>query len=206
MQEILIDWQSELVDCIHFLHNKGWAPATSSNYSYRERGDRDFYISTSGVDKGEFSQQHFMKVDLKGQPINDSRKPSAETLLHAMIYQRLSEVGCILHTHTVYNTVLSTWAKNKKYVQLEGFEVLKGLTGIKTHDVSVEIPVFENAQDMPALVNEIEQFWDQQPQVYGFLLAGHGLYTWGKTIAEAKRHIEVLEFLFEVVYKLKAVV
>lgn len=203
MEVVEIQWKKEIVDCIHFLHQKGFAPATSSNYSYKESDGSDFYISTSGIDKGAFTEAHFMRVDLLGNPIDDKRKPSAETLLHALIYSKKQEMGCVLHTHTVYNTVLSSIFAADKHLKLEGFEVLKGIRGVQTHEESVEIPIFENSQDMPALANQIEDYWNVHPGMTGFLLAGHGLYTWGTSIAEAKRHIEVFEFLFEVVYKIK---
>jgi methylthioribulose-1-phosphate dehydratase len=195
-------WATQLVQCVHFLHQKGFAPATSSNYSFRLPGEPNIHISSSGIDKGSFAEEHLMQVDLSGQPINDSRKPSAETLLHTMIYNRLPEVGCVLHTHTIYNTVLSALFEEKRNLRLEGFEVLKGLSGIRTHDAFVDVPIFANSQDIAALAKEIEAYWSDHPDMKGFLLAGHGLYTWGENIAETKRHIEVFEFLFECFYKI----
>ena len=203
MSEMIKSKKQELVKCIHFLHHKGYAPATSSNYSFKIADSAEIYISSSGVDKGEFSVDDLMRVDMKGQAIDDERKPSAETLLHTMIYEEQAEVACVLHTHTVYNTVLSTLLISKAKLRLEGFEVLKGLSGIHTHDVFVDIPIFHNSQDIATLAEEIRQYWKEHPEMKAFLLEGHGLYTWGKSIAAAKRHIEVLEFLFECYYKRK---
>ncbi len=202
MQKTSQNWATELVNCIRFLHRQGWAPATSSNYSFRLPGEAHISISASGIDKGEFAEAHLIKVDLNGHTVNDSRKPSAETLLHTMIYQKMTEVGCVLHTHSVYNTVLSAIFEKEKNIRLEGWEVLKGLRGIHTHDTYVDVPVFPNAQDMPTLSAQILKYWEQHPEMKSFLLAGHGLYTWGKDIAEAKRQIEVFEFLFECFYKI----
>lgn len=202
MQPTTTSWTQQLVQTIRFLHQKGWAPATSSNYSFRLPEERHVNISSSGVDKGDFTEDHLMQVDLNGQPINDTRKPSAETLLHTMIYQKMTEVGCVLHTHSVYNTVLSAIFEEEKKIRLEGLEVLKGLSGIRTHDTYVDVPVFSNSQDMPSLSTTIMEYWQDHPEMKGFLLAGHGLYTWGKTIPEAKRHVEVFEFLLECFYKI----
>ena len=202
MENKLSDWKQELVDCIHFLHAKGWAPATSSNYSFRLPESPSIQISASGKDKGTFALSDLMEIDLQGQPISDSRKPSAETLLHTLIYSRLSGVHCVLHTHTVYNTVLSSCYAKAGKITLEGFEVLKGLAGIRTHETSLDVPVFPNSQDMPALASQIEAYWNDHPDMLGFLLAGHGLYTWGDSIAATKRQIEVFEFLFECYYKI----
>ena len=199
-----VDWELELISCIHFLHSQGFAPATSSNYSFKPDYGDYFHISVSGIDKAAFRKNHFMQVDMSGIPITDTRKPSAETLLHAMIYQQAPNTKCVLHTHSVYNTVLSTAYQKAGHLSLSGFEVLKGLKGISTHDTTIQIPIFENSQDMPALVDTITPCWEKYPLFQGFLLAGHGLYTWGESIAEAKRQIEVFEFLFEVLYKLKS--
>lgn len=202
MNDIVRRQKQELVACIHFLHQKGYAPATSSNYSFRLPAAPDIYISASGLDKGLFQETDLMRVDLQGRALADDRRPSAETLLHTLIYQRRPEMGCVLHTHTVYNTVLSSVYGKQGTLVLEGFEVLKGLRGIASHEERVEVPIFPNAQDMSILAAQIAAYWDAHPEMLGFLLEGHGLYTWDHTIAGAKRQIEVFEFLFECYYKI----
>lgn len=197
--------KSAMVETIHFLHSHGWAPATSSNYSFRLGEDPDFYVSASGIDKGAFAASDFIHVDASGKPIDDERKTSAETQLHVLLYECYPEAHCVLHSHSVYNTVWSVAKAKKGHIYLEGFEVLKGLRDIKTHDVSVRIPIFENSQDIPALAEKIGRWFEKNGEPQGFLLKGHGLYTWGPDIASTKRQMEVLEFLFEVVYKLKTI-
>lgn len=193
--------RAELVKAIHFLHQKGWAPATSSNYSYRETGQSDFFVSQSGLDKGEFAEQHFLQVDSSGNPVNDSRKPSAETLLHCAVYKLFPGVHCVLHTHTVLNTVVSQLLQEQAYIELKDYEILKGFSGIKTHEVSVKIPIFANTQDIAALSIELAEFVRKSDsELRAFLIAGHGMYTWGTTVADAKRHVEVVEFLLECEY------
>jgi methylthioribulose-1-phosphate dehydratase len=115
-------------------------------------------------------------------------------------------VGAVLHTHSVWSTLLSRADLARGSLRIEGYEMLKGLEGIGTHDTSVEVPIFANSQDMIELSGRIrERFtkadWSdpRRPPLHGFLLSGHGLYTWGRDLAEARRHIEIHEFLFEVV-------
>lgn len=193
-----------LVNCIHFLHQKGYAPATSSNYSFREKGSADFFISASGLDKGEFQESDLVMVDYEGKAVGDeTRKTSAETLLHVLIYKQLDWAGCILHTHTVFNTVLSEVLKGEQELVLEGLEIMKAFRGVSTHETSIKIPIFENSQDMKVLSHQIQSYWKEQPDMLGFLLAGHGFYTWGETIAAAKRSIEAFEFLFECYYRMQ---
>lgn len=194
------DLKQQLVEVIHFLHAKSWAPATSSNYSFREAGESNFYISESGIDKGDFNIENFLYVNKEGQPIDDARKPSAETALHCAIYQLFPDSQCVLHTHTVLNTILSQHFLPQKSLILANYEILKGFAGIKTHQVFVEIPIFENTQDIPKLAKDVEQYAQSQ-DLRAFLIAGHGMYTWGSTIAEAKRHVEVVEFLLECEYR-----
>jgi methylthioribulose-1-phosphate dehydratase len=202
------DSKHHLVRVIHFLHAQGWAPATSSNYSFRQPGETNFYISESGIDKGEFTADHFLYVNADGQPASQSSppggtergRPSAETALHCSIYKIFPDVHCVLHTHTVFNTILSQHFLPQKALILANYEILKGFSGIKTHQVFVEMPIFDNTQDIPALAKEVEMY-AQNHELRAFLLAGHGMYTWGSTIAEAKRHVEVLEFLLECEYR-----
>jgi methylthioribulose-1-phosphate dehydratase len=196
--------KSEMVETIHFLHAKGWAPATSSNYSFREQEKTDFWISASGIDKGLFAATDFIHVDDQGIPVDDPRKTSAETLLHVLIYECFPDAHCVLHSHSVHNTVWSVARAKKGHLDLEGFEVLKGLRNIKTHETKVRIPIFENSQDIKALAEKIGRWFEKNGEPQGFLLEGHGLYTWGPDIASTKRQMEVFEFLFEVVYKLKS--
>lgn len=192
--------KTALVQVIHFLHAKGWAPATSSNYSFQMEGATEFYVSQSGKDKGEFTTADFLQVSADGQPIEDARTPSAETALHCMLYKLYHEVHCVLHTHTALNTVLSQRFLAQKQIVFENYEVLKGFSGIKTHEISVKIPIFANSQDVPTLAEEVLAYAQQNPGMRAFLLSGHGMYTWGATIQEAKRHCEVVEFLLECEY------
>ncbi|WP_303673449.1 methylthioribulose 1-phosphate dehydratase [Vampirovibrio chlorellavorus] len=197
-----------LTEVIHFLHARGWTPATSSNFSCRlPEGQAGFSVSVSGLDKGSFRAQDFLDVDFNGQIIRPEQahcRPSAETLLHALVYQKFPDTQVVLHTHSVNGTVLSKLYEAEKGLLLKEFEVLKGLEGIATHQAELRLPIFSNHQDMTVLAAQIEPVLREQTPVYGFLLAGHGLYTWGNTLAQAKRHVEVFEFLFECILKLRS--
>ena len=81
--------------------------------------------------------------------------------------------------------------------EIAGYEMLKGLDGVATHEHREWLPILENDQDMMRLASEVRKLLDANPKCHGFLLRRHGLYTWGKTPAEAVRHVEILEFLLE---------
>ena len=103
----------------------------------------------------------------------------------------------MLHTHSVWSTVLSEVYGAERGLRLSGFEMLKGLEGVRTHEHTEWLPILENDQDIRALVPRVEAVLEQSPAIHGFLLRGHGLYTWGGDLAEARRHVEILEFLLE---------
>jgi methylthioribulose-1-phosphate dehydratase len=82
---------------------------------------------------------------------------------------------------------------------LEGYEMLKGLRGVATHEHRLWIPILENDQDMARLSAKLAAVLDEHPEARGVLLRRHGLYTWGESVLEAERHVEIFEFLFETV-------
>ncbi len=193
-------YADQLADIGRWAHRKGWAPGTSTNYSVRvpDRAAPAFCaITSSGVDKETIDPDHILAVDRHGEPVNGfALKPSAETLLHLMLYRSV-EAGAVFHTHSLAAAVLSRMARTDGHLTLSGWELLKGLDGIETHDCEVVLPVFPNSQDMQTLAAHIEPRLTREHLCYGFLLAGHGLYVWGKDVRDAKRHLEVIEFLLQ---------
>jgi methylthioribulose-1-phosphate dehydratase len=178
----------------------GWAPATSTNYSVRLPEDAApayCAITSSGVDKSAIEVEHILSVDQHGNAIDaNGLHPSAETPLHVLLYRTMG-AGAVLHTHSLAAALLSYLARDEGRVLLSGWELLKGLSGIDTHEVDISLPVFPNSQDMQALSMLVERSLSSERSCYGFLLAGHGLYAWGKDIPEAKRHLEVFEYLLQ---------
>ncbi|WP_238083675.1 MULTISPECIES: methylthioribulose 1-phosphate dehydratase [Pseudescherichia] len=184
-----------LVEACHWLGAKGWAPATGGNMSVRENADW-CWLSESGKDKGSLTVDDFLQVEIATDRAPSGRKPSAETGLHTLIYRLYPEANAVLHVHTVNATVLSRVEKLTT-LKLAGYEMQKSLSGQTSHLDTVSIPLFDNDQDIPALARRIEIYARQTPLNYGFLLRGHGLTCWGRSVAEARRHLEGLEFLFE---------
>jgi len=124
--------------------------------------------------------------------------PSAEARLHLEIVRRRG-AGAVLHTHSIWGTILSGSVPHRDVVTIDGFEMLKGLSGVRTHEHAELIPIVENDQDMSRLADVVGETLDRNPSAHAFLLRRHGLYTWGDTLADAERHVEILEFLFETI-------
>ena len=182
-----------LISNIAELARAGWTPATSSNFSHR-LDQRHAAITVSGKDKGRLVEDDIMVVDFNGQAVGRPLRPSAETLLHTQLYARFPDVGCVLHTHSPVQTIASRLWASQGHIRLEGYELLKALHGNTTHELAIDLPVFANTQDMNVLAAQVEAALDAGP-LWGYLIDGHGLYAWGRDMAEARRHLEAFEFL-----------
>ena len=184
----------QIIDAGRWIDAQGWCPATGGNFSVRLGPERAL-ITASGCHKGYLSADQLLQVDLDGQPHESLLKPSAETLLHTRLYELDNRIGAVLHTHSVASTVLSRLELGQ-WLTISGYEMQKSLSGNHTHDASIHIAILDNAQDMQALAAELSQRWQPEALQWGFLVRGHGLYTWGHDMNEARRHLEGLEFLF----------
>lgn len=176
------------------LDQRGLAPATAGNYSMR-LADGTIAITVSGAHKGRLELEQIMRVGPDGSPL-DGKKPSAETLLHCLIYAVDPGAGAILHTHSISGVVLSRRLADASAIMLSGYELLKVYPGIDTHATSVAMPLVENSQDMVALADELRPLLAaQSPILPAFYIRGHGLYAWGVTMAAAEAVAEGSEYL-----------
>jgi methylthioribulose-1-phosphate dehydratase len=188
-----------LAELGRIFYARGWVLGTSGNFSaVVARDPLRIAITSSGVDKGNLTPDQFVHMDGQGSVIGGSGKPSAEAALHLALV-RLRGAGAVLHTHSVWSTIISDAHAAQHGLWIEGYEMLKGLEGVHTHAHREWLPIVENDQDMPRLAGTLEAALSEHRQAHGFLLRGHGLYTWSKDLPQAKRHLEILEFLLEVI-------
>lgn len=186
---------------------RNWSLGTSSNYSVVvNRNPLELLLTASGKDKGRLGRNDFVRVGADGKPTGEGQpKSSAETLLHVVVAQEVPNVGAILHTHSIWSTILSDFFHADGGFEISGYEMLKGLDGVATHETNAWVHIFENTQHIPSLAEEVRQRLHpvassgDRPLKHGYLIRRHGLYTWGKDLEEARRHIEIYEFLFECV-------
>jgi methylthioribulose-1-phosphate dehydratase len=180
-------------------HARGWVLGTSGNFSVVTcRDPLRLSITASSVDKGALEPSHIIDIDDQCTVHGGYGNPSAETLLHLEIARRRG-AGAILHTHSVWATMLSDRHGLDGGISIEGYEMLKGLDGVRTHEHREWVPIVPNDQDMTRLARVVGTTLDTNPAAHAILLQRHGLYTWGASLADAVRHIEILEFLFETI-------
>ncbi|MGO9589248.1 MAG: methylthioribulose 1-phosphate dehydratase [Candidatus Acidiferrales bacterium] len=189
----------ELAQAGRNFYARGWALGTSGNFSaVVSAKPMRLAITSTGLDKGALAAAQFLEIDERAQVVRGQGRPSAEAHLHVAIV-RARGAGAVLHTHSVWSSIVSEAFAAEGGLAIEGFEMLKGLSGIRSHEHREWVPVLENSQDMPALAQELTETLRKHPAIHGVLLRRHGLYTWGQDLAEAKRHVEIFEFLMEVV-------
>jgi len=190
-----IQYAKQMIGAIDDFARRDWVPATSSNFSCFLPESEQILITQSGRDKGHLSVDDFMTVDADGKAIEPATaKPSAETLLHTMMYEP-RRAGAVFHTHSVNATYISRELASEGCWVVEGVEIIKAFSGNKTHDTRLTFPIFANTQDMTSLSRDVAKYLEEHSDTPGYLIAGHGLYTWGQTISDAKRHVEAMEFL-----------
>lgn len=194
MQSLLAD----LTQLIRWIYAQGWSPATSTNYSCRDVRSNKIFVSRSGIDKALFKSDDFIPMSHDGvhDPGFEDTKPSAETAIHLMLYAH-TDCQVILHTHSPADTLLSRYFADAEQLTLQGYELLKGLRDLNSHEDETRVPIFANNQDIDQLAQSMQSWLLAHPSCQGLLIERHGFYCWGRDLAEAKRHLEVFQFLFQ---------
>jgi methylthioribulose-1-phosphate dehydratase len=193
------DTAERLAAIVRGAYERGWTLGTSGNFSAVVGTEPlQLLITPSGADKGTVAGDQMVTIDAEGRPADGKSRPSAETSLHLAIV-RARGARAVSHTHSVWSTLLSDAAAPSGGLAIEGYEMLKGLRGVTTHAHREWLPIIENTQDWAVEAPRVESLLREQTHVHGLLIRRHGLYTWGSDLDELKRHLEVLEFLLEVV-------
>ena len=186
---------AQIVSHTRELAANGWTPATAGNFSVR-MDEQHAAITISGKDKGRLTEADIIVVDMDNAPVATHHRPSAETALHTHLYRRYPDVGAVLHTHSPNQTIAGLLFAEEGRVRLRGYELFKALRGHTTHEIELDLPVVPNAQDMRELTASVDAVLTE-PNTWGYLIAGHGLYAWGRDISEARRHLDAFEFMLD---------
>lgn len=194
----------QLAEIGRSFYSRGWVLGTSGNFSaVTSRDPLRLAITSTGLDKGKLKASQLLEIDAATKVLLGEGRPSAEALLHLAVIRSVN-AGAVLHTHSVWSTVLSSRFAARGGIAFEGYEMLKGLEGVRTHTHREWLPILDNSQDMVELSQKVITTLRDFPGTHGFLLKEHGLYTWGADLPQAKRHVEILEFLMEVLVRVEA--
>ncbi|MGZ8095362.1 MAG: methylthioribulose 1-phosphate dehydratase [Methylosarcina sp.] len=199
--DAFMDAATALCEAGRFIDSKGWVPATSGNFSVR-LPDGTIAITVSGKHKGRLQLEDIMLVSAEAVAL-DGKKPSAEALLHTSLYKKFPEAQCVLHPHSINAMLVSRVFKDE--LVLENYELLKALSGTTTHETRIVVPIFANDQNIPRLAEQVDHYLSYHSGCYAYVIAGHGLYTWGESVEEALRHLEALDYMFDCELRLNGV-
>lgn len=200
MSTTFADTASEIAEIGRIFYSRGWVLGTSGNFSsVLNRDPLRLAITATSVDKGTITPTQILEIDAGGRtPSPDGPQPSEECLIHLEVV-RHRRAGAVLHTHSVWSTVLSNRFAGEGGISIQGYEMLKGLEGIRTPDHREWLPIVENDPNSAMLAARVKDLLNRHRDVHGFLIRRHGMYSWGADLKRAKRHVEILEFLLEAV-------
>lgn len=198
MNESPLSPTEQLTEAGRVFYSRGWARGASGNYSILlARKPMRLCITAAGNEKGTLDETNFLEIDDDAEILQGFGRPSDETLLHLTIYRLRPRARCILYSQTVAGMILSDKNFVDGAISVSGYEVLKGLSGVNTHEHTELVPIVENSQDQIALSHVITNVLLENPNIHGIYIRRHGLFAWGETVEEARRHVEIFEFLFE---------
>jgi methylthioribulose-1-phosphate dehydratase len=188
----------ELTDAGREFYRRGWVRGASGNFSILlARKPLRLCITAADNEKGTLDETNFLEIDDDAEILQGFGRPSDETLLHLAIYRLRPRARCILYSQTVWGTILSDKFFVEGSIAVRGHEILKGLAGVSTFEHAENVPIVENSQDQIALSHVIENVLIENPSIHGIYIRRHGFYSWGETVEEARRNIEIFEFVFE---------
>jgi len=182
---------AHVVDMARLAGARGWIPATSGNFSVR-MDDARAALTATGTDKARLDPSGVIEVEIDGA---HHSRASAEAPLHLVRYATAPEIGAIAHIHSLAATVLSRRHQAKGALVFEGWELEKAFAGVTSHEARLTVPIVPNDQDTDRLAALAEMRLGRESDAPGYLIAGHGLYVWGRTAAETMRHMEAFDFL-----------
>ena len=190
---------TELAEAGREFYHRGWARGASGNFSILlARKPLRLCITAAGNEKGALDETNFLEIDDDAEILQGFGRPSDETMLHLSIYRLRPKARCILYSQTVWGTILSDRFFVDGSITMQGYEVLKGLSGVTSYEHEESVPIVENSRDQIALSHVIENVLLEHPTIHGIYIRRHGLYSWGETVEEARRNIDIFEFMFEV--------
>lgn len=185
----------------------GWVTGTGGSISIRF-GDR-IYMTPSGVQKERIEPEDVFVLDLHGNMLSvPTRKPGtlrapklSECSPLFLVAFRHRKAGAVLHSHDMSCNIVSAMCEGKSEWRIRKQEMIKGITGHGYLDELV-IPIIDNTPHEHELTASLEDAVLKYPKAVGVLVRHHGVYVWGGSWEEAKRHGEVLHYLFEISLKL----
>ncbi len=198
----------ELIRQARTFYARGWMWGTSGNLSVKlADSPMRIAVTASGRSKGDLAYEGIAIEPASARAeypwlASPAPKPSAETCIHQAIYEAAPSAGAVLHVHTVAGTLLSMDGLPEREggtLRIEGLEMLKGW-GLKPGEAA-DVPVLPNWRELERIAAAVKERIAAGAGVPAFLVWGHGVTVWGKDQEQARNHLEIAEFVFQVVWE-----
>ncbi|NLV89515.1 MAG: L-fuculose-phosphate aldolase [Tissierellia bacterium] len=188
---ILLKERKEIVEYGKKLVTSGLTKGTGGNLSIYNRQEGLMAISPSGIDYFEIRPEDVVVLDLDGNIVDGDKKPSSELDMHKIFYKNREDIDAIIHTHTIYATILSCLN-----ISLPPVHYMVALAGL-----DVRCAKYATFGTEELAQNAFEAMKDR----YAVLLANHGLLAGAKDLANAFNITEEIEYCAELYIKAKSV-
>ena len=195
----LINLKQAVFEANLALVQQGLVKLTWGNASGIDREKGLVVIKPSGILYDELTPEDMVVLDLDGNVVDSKLNPSSDTPTHLHLYQALPSIGGIVHTHSEWAT---SWAQACRDIPCLGTTHADHFYG-PVPCTRLLTPAEIQGQYERAAGEVIgERFTGLDPlEVPGVLVAEHGPFCWGKTVAEAVKHAVILEEIAKMAFR-----
>lgn len=188
---ILENERNQIVEYGKRLITSGLTKGTGGNISIYNREKELMAISPSGIDYFKTNPEDVVIMDLAGNVVDGSKNPSSEFAMHSIFYRNREDISAIVHTHSVFSTVLATLRQG-----LPASSYLVAYSGM-----DVRCAEYASFGSPELAENAHEAMKDR----FAVFLANHGLLTGSHDLPNAFNIAEEIEHCAEIYYRAKSI-
>jgi L-ribulose-5-phosphate 4-epimerase len=205
---LLASLREQVLQANKEIARRGLAPHTFGNASGIDRLGIDgsgheplVVIKPSGVDYAALIAADLVVTDLHGKIVEGNLRPSSDLDTHTFLYREFPELGGIVHTHSEFAT---SWAQAGRPIPCLGTthaDYFHGPVPV-TEPLTAEEVAEAYVRNTGAVIVRRFRLEDLDPvAVPGVLVAGHAPFAWGKSVADAVEHADVLEYIARLAFR-----
>ena len=196
--------REEVLHANREIARRGLAPHTFGNASGIDRsGRRDplVVIKPSGVSYATLTAADLVIADLDGKVIEGALRPSSDLDTHTALYREFPMIGGVVHTHSEFAT---SWAQAGRPIPCLGTthaDSFHGPVPITEALLAEEVAEAYELNTGAVIIRLFRREGLDPAAVPGVLVAGHAPFAWGKSVAEAVEHADLLEYIARLAFR-----
>ncbi|CAH0532766.1 5-deoxy-D-ribulose 1-phosphate aldolase [Vibrio stylophorae] len=168
----------------------GLTRGTGGNISIFVRDENLVVISPSGIDYETMTAEDVVVIDLDGNVVDGTNRPSSEYHLHTVFYKQRDDIDSVVHAHPIYASTLSVLG-----MEIPSAYYLNAVCG--GPNVRCAKYALNGTEELA------ENVFEAMRDRFVVLMANHGLVAGAKDVANAFNKAEEIELSAEVYYKAK---